>query len=159
MVFACVQVNGTIGILFGEAYERQQEIVREMQPRIQNLPIGSTVLLDGMCRWHGPSPVFETSWDTTGRLKLLTGDATIQGDVVWSDIEVHSDGVILPGFTSDPHLYEFASLYVYRVDTTSIIRLESADKARSYFTKDSPNALHPCAGYPGQGEPVFPNLF
>jgi hypothetical protein len=165
LVFTSVTVNGTIGNFWAEASDQQEAVLAELAPHVQDLPPNSNVLLDGMCRWHGPTPVFETWWDVTGRLKILTGDPTIRGDVIWPNLQLTDAGLKrLRGEGTeeesyyDAWVYEPGSTYVYRVDTNTWLPIETYDQLVAYL-ETSPNRNTPCEGFDGQGQTIFPNVY
>ncbi|MFN8639887.1 MAG: hypothetical protein U0360_10645 [Dehalococcoidia bacterium] len=164
LVFGSVAVDVVVTRMAVEAYEKQVSIVSRVSSHMNGNLDGISILVDGSCQWIGPWPVFETFWDTTGSMRLLTGQRSVRADVVSPILEVHPDGVLMPAIPgmSDRFVdsrYGYEGLYLYRADTDSLTRLSSEEEARSYFQRESPNALSPCYGFLGLGTPIFPNLF
>lgn len=73
------------------AWQREQEVL-EVMSEVQ-VPEGATVLLDGVCPYVGPAPVFESNWDLTGALEILYDDSDIEADVTTTRHSLEPTGV------------------------------------------------------------------
>ena len=51
----------------------QNRILASAKREIASVPTGSTVILDRVCSYHGPSVIFETWWDMGPALSLALG--------------------------------------------------------------------------------------
>lgn len=71
------------------------------------LPADTVLLLDGICRGHGPGIVFETKWDVTGMLQLEYGDTTLLGDVMGPRTEIRPDSMTTLLYDDVTHTYEY----------------------------------------------------
>jgi hypothetical protein len=71
----------TVGLAdqWATAWEREQDILAAMSD--VPIPTGASVLLQGVCPYAGPAPVFESNWDLTGALEILYDDSDIEADV------------------------------------------------------------------------------
>jgi hypothetical protein len=125
--------------------------------RFPTLPAGSTLLLDGLCPFAGPAPVFATGWDTTGMLRLTYGDRTLNGDVVKPNTEATPEGVRTLLFDDVINVYPYGDdLIVLHLGTGESTRLTSRDVARAYLEDASAATRVPCPPYTdGDGAPIF----
>jgi hypothetical protein len=73
------------------AWEREQEVLELMSD--VRVPDGASVLLDGLCPYVGPAPVFESNWDLTGALEILYDDPTIDADVTTTRHSLDAGGI------------------------------------------------------------------
>jgi hypothetical protein len=77
---------------WSKAYSEEEEIVSAVRGNLSLRP-GSTVLLDGFCRYVGPAPVLQNSHDATGALRIAYNDDTLQADVVSPDLKVCDESI------------------------------------------------------------------
>ncbi len=54
-----------------QAYEQERTLLAAIRHDVPPLPSASTVLVDGICPYHGPAVVFESYWDLKGALALV----------------------------------------------------------------------------------------
>jgi hypothetical protein len=141
---------------WAKAYVQQREIVSEVRKNI-NLPPGSTVLLDGFCRYVGPAPVFETWWDTGGALRIAYADDTLKADVVSPNMEINDDTITTKFYVYEGRRYVYGeSLWLYNVRRKITLHLIDNLAARNYFRTINPDQNSGCpAGAEGIGSPIF----
>ena len=90
-------VNNHIASFWTAANEQQHELLDEIQGTFPELSSGTTLIIDGQCRYNGPATVFESNWDLEGALKLLYQDNTIRANIVTSDIDINDDRIRISG--------------------------------------------------------------
>ncbi|HXG99861.1 MAG TPA: hypothetical protein VNI79_05555 [Sphingomicrobium sp.] len=123
-----------VGQYWAEAPERQRQLLRLARADLQRLPANATVILDGVCPYHGPAVVFETSWDVGGALSLALG-RRVTGDTVSPRMSLTSKGLATSMY-KQPALYPFGpSLYAYNPTLRQAVPLGDFAIARRYFAQ------------------------
>lgn len=155
-VAAGALVTGTLATFWTRAWRQQRLVLDDLRERFPTLPRGSTLLLDGVCRYVGPAPVFEANWDLAGALQLFHRDPTIKADVVNPTLEVRDDGI---------HTFEYdvasrypygPDVFVYHFGRREVRTLGDAGAARTYFAEVNPDRNGGCPpGWGGWGEVLF----
>jgi len=140
----------TIERYWAEAPAIQRTILKAARVDLQKLPSGSTVILDGVCPYHGPAVVFDTSWDVAGALTLALG-RPISGDAVSPRMSVTAQG-LRTSMYGDPSFYPYGgNLYIYDPRTHSVVPLSNRAAAVRYFASRQPIA---CTGSVDRGAEV-----
>lgn len=122
---------------WAEAPVLQARLLKAARADLQGLPPNSTVILDGVCPYHGPAVVFETDWDVAGALTLAL-HRPISGDVVSSRMKVTTLGLETSMY-EEPSFYGFGNgLYVYNPLAHQLVRLTDAGVAQRYFRTREP---------------------
>ena len=139
-----------------EANFQQQAILKGLRENLPKVSSGHTVILDGVCTYSGPAPIFEAPWDLEGALALIYRDPTLRADIVTPTLLV-SDTAIetnLYGAVTE-HFFE-QGIVIYNHKLRRVIELPTAEVARQYFEKVSPKKGGDCPLIrPGYGEPVL----
>lgn len=149
-------IINTLSLFWATAAQRQQIVMKDILSSVPALPSGSTLIIDGICRYVGPAPVFETQWDVTGALRLIYQDPSLRGNVASTDLEIRDDGLYskIYGTTLGPYIYQ--NLFIYNHQRKSIYSLTDANSARHYFTHINPYSKNGCRwSKEGLGETVF----
>jgi hypothetical protein len=140
----------TIENYWAEAPALQHRILNAARTDLRDIPANSTVILDGVCPYHGPAIVFE-SWDAGGALTLALGRA-INADLVSPRMGLTPKGLSTSIYKM-PDFYPYSDrLYVYQPFQHRLIRLASDSAAKAYFTSRKPT-LCP-TGYVARGVAV-----
>ena len=122
----------TIENYWAETPALQQRILGAAKTDLRTLPANSTVILDGVCPYHGPAVVFE-SWDAGGALTLALG-RPINADLVSPRMSLTEDGLSTSIYRM-PDFYPYGErLFVYQPYQRRLVRLDSAAAAKAYFT-------------------------
>lgn len=139
------------------AARRQEEVIAAIRQRFPEMRPGTTLLIDGLCPYVGPAPVFATSWDMTGMLQLTYGERDLQGDVLKPNSEVTPAGIRTILFDDVINVYPYGEdLYVQHLGTGDVLTLASEAEARRYFETISTRSRVPCPPYTdGNGAAVF----
>ncbi len=149
-------VTATLATFWTRSWQQQQLVLGEVRKQFPTLAPGSAVLLDGVCRYAGPAPVFEAAWDLAGALQLYYRDATLLADVVNPTLEARDDAIYT--FEYDfPSRYPYGPhLFVYHVGRREVRALPDAVAARNYFAEVNPDRSGGCPpGWGGWGEVLF----
>lgn len=130
----------------------QRAILERARADLAGLPANSTVILDGVCPYHGPGVVFEAWWDTGPALSLALGKA-LQGDVVSPRMRLTASGIETSIYRQlRVHRYG-GRLYAYHPALRLVAPLGSREAAAAYFAQ--PERRFECpAGYVARGVPV-----
>jgi hypothetical protein len=132
---------------WAEAPALQQRVLAAAQVDLRALPAKSTVILDGVCPYHGPAVVFEEAWDWGGALTLALG-RTMRGDTVSPRMSV-TPGGLATSIYKQPSFYHYGPrLYVYDPTRHLLVQLGSGRSALDYFRNRPPSA---CRGYVARG--------
>src|SRR5581483_10403412 len=65
-----------------DAYHTELQVADDIVTHSAPLAPHSTLLLGGICSYHGPGIIYEADWDLAGALRLRTGDVTLSADVL-----------------------------------------------------------------------------
>jgi hypothetical protein len=122
-----------------EAAHRQHDVIGTMAERLPALPAGTTLLLDGLCPYVGPAPVFATNWDVHGMLRLTRGDPSLDGDVIKPGTEVLREGVRTLLFDDVINIYPYGeNLLVLHLPSRTVVVLSDESVAREYLARTRP---------------------
>jgi hypothetical protein len=138
-----------------EAYGRELAIVNDLEQHLPTLPPRTTLMLTGICSYHGPAVVFEADWDLSGALRLHYGDRTLSADILRPGFYRITDSGVATILYEGEDDYEFGSylmMYDYRRKTTHV--LSDRDAALALFqAADRDEKCSP--GGEGVGERLF----
>ncbi len=151
-----VLIINTVATFWVAASVRQAQVMASLRQFAPTLPPGTNVLLDGVCPYVGPAPVFEAWWDTTGALQMLYKDRAMAGDVVTRRVSLREDGVYtrIYGDLRGPYPYE--KLLVFNVQRGRLEPLPGPFAARRYFELNNPTGEGNCRpSVEGVGEALF----
>jgi hypothetical protein len=153
---AGVVIINSLATYWVAAAEQQQLVLEDIRGHFATLPAGTALVLDGVCPYIGPAVVFEGgTWDLSGALLTMYGDATIRGNVVNPRLEITGDGLLMETYGyRQQHPYE--SVLLYNVRQQKTYTFADADGARAYFSAVNPSLTSGCAAaVPGFGVPVL----
>ncbi|HKH47843.1 MAG TPA: hypothetical protein VKM72_24565 [Thermoanaerobaculia bacterium] len=148
----------TLASFWESAYDQERAVVSEIRQRFPALPAQTTLLLDGVCPYHGPAVVFESNWDLAGALRILYRDWSLQADVVTPNLRVTQQGISTSLYHGSlKALYPYNDrLLIYHRNLRTSQSLPDAAAARAYFARFNPDRDSGCPqGREGQGVPVF----
>jgi hypothetical protein len=139
---------------WARAYVQQRGIVTEVRANLY-LPPGSTVLLDGFCRYVGPAPVLQNSHDATGALQIAYNDDALQADVVSPDLEIENGTIRTEAFGIERKYVYGDKLWLYDVKRMIAIQLVNSQVTTDYFERINPDKNSGCPpGREGIGSPI-----
>jgi hypothetical protein len=153
---AFVVLLGTLRILeiekyWTEAPAVQRKVLAAARTDLMDVAPQSSVMLDGVCPYHGPAVVFEAPWDISGALSLAAGKP-IHGDAVSPRMAVRGDG-LATSIYGEPAFYPFGrNLYVYDPGRHRLVQLSDLVAAQRYFSEADHSRRWCPLSYVGQGE-------
>jgi hypothetical protein len=157
LVAACcgcgAYLMATIGMFWDDAFALQETIYARLTQTLPDLTDGSTVLLYGVCPYHGPAPVFTSSWDLSSRLQLTT-HRTILADIITSDSSFGPSGVTQVEYGSAT-TSTYGQLFVYDNSTAAFTQLQTYPEAVEFFSRHPIDNSSPCSFSDGGGEALF----
>src|SRR5262249_15646222 len=132
------------------ASQQQRAVLDSLRHRITHLEPGTTLLLDGVCPYIGPAPVFESSLDLTGALTLLFPNGSLKGDVLKNHTHFSPTGVRTTWYY--PNTYSYAQKFlVYNYANNELYTLLNSSPRR-------PSSLEGCVcrdELQGRGVKIF----
>lgn len=152
----CLTVCG-IAHYWTDSSRRQSAIVSSARTHVTHLNGRSVLLLDGYCRYDGPSPVFETDWDTTGALQLAYHNFSLTGDVLSSSTHFTNTAVDTAEYGDPEAHYPYNKyLLVYNLQDRSLHILDSYPAAMRYVQEEHSTRSSDCPDVrDGYGTPIF----
>ncbi|MBM4196308.1 MAG: hypothetical protein FJ197_04305 [Gammaproteobacteria bacterium] len=149
-------IVNVIGFYWGEAWLRQQAVLASLAKAVPQLRPGSTVLLDGVCPYVGPSVVFDSWWDTAGAVRLQYRDSSLAADVVSPRLRVTEEGIYTANWGERHGPYAYGSLLIYDYRRGTVEALSGPLDASRYFLKWNPGRDSGCRSFEeGKGERLF----
>lgn len=150
-------LTNTVAAFWIDAARQQDELITRIRQQFPELPGGTMLLLDGICPFHGPAPVFATGWDTTGMLQLIYDDPTLRGDIVKPNTELTPAGVRTMLFDDVINVYPYGDdLIAFHAGTGQAFALSNIAAARDYIERVSVPAQPACPPYTdGDGVPIY----
>lgn len=136
---------------------KQAAILASVRRNVTHLTRRSVLMLDGYCRYDGPSPVIETDWDTTGALQLAFDNNSLVGDAISSNARFTDAAIDTMSYGAPEGHYSYSkNLLVYNVRDESLHFLDSYGAAMRYLHEEDSTRIAGCAGeVDGYGTPIF----
>ena len=148
-------VVNAIATFWIRAHQENQIILADIREKYPTIPAGSTLILDGVCAYVGPAPVFEAEWDLKGALQTYYKDPTLRADIVTPRMKVTKSHLETQIYTF-PAKYPYKKLFVYNFDTKTTHPIKDAEAARDYFNTYNPDYSNGCpVAHAGKGVPIF----
>jgi len=147
----------TVTAFWVTSYDRQRDVLAAIRERFPTMPLGSSVMLDGECPWHGPAIVFDTPWDLAGALRIMYGDPDLRADVLHSRVSAGDQGLVVGSYGPADYVYPYGErLFVYHVRRRDAYVVSDAPAAHLYLANIKRTAANDCSpGRHGTGSPVF----
>ena len=147
-VVSFIGMSGTLIIdvvanFWVQSYRRQIEALSDIRSHMPEIPAGTTLILDGVCPYIGPAPVFESEWDLAFALMIYYGHADINANIVSRRLTVGSNGLIFQSMFG-PVVHPFDELYVYHFGRKESYALPDAQTAKNYFENVSTDRADRC---------------
>lgn len=150
-----ILINGTLGVLWAEAAQAQREVLTQLTSNLPELPGATTLLLDGICPFVGPGPVFESSWDLKGALQIHYGNLEINADIIKPNVHIGDTGIRTTLYGTLMEHYPYGQLLVYNAREDKTWLLEDHSEALDYFARFNPATSTGCTFEDGGGVSVF----
>jgi hypothetical protein len=131
-----------------ESRELSLAILEQLDRDLPDLQPGSTVVLAGVCPYHGPAIVFDAPWDLAGALQLRRGDPTLSADVATPRLQPTAVGLESTSYGAVMTTYPYGErLLLYDASAGEVHALPDAATAASLL--GTPQG---CPGAEGIGE-------
>jgi hypothetical protein len=131
-------------------------VLADIRANIKSLPVGSTLILDGICPYIGPGIVFEGEWDLAGALQMIYHDPILRADVVTPKLRVGEDGLTTSMYGNSRHYRHGDNLLLYDLRRKAVNRLADAETTRRYFAACKLDHSRDCPeGREGEGGRSF----
>ena len=160
----------TLGNLWATANQEQRAIMAELRTRFPTPAHGSSIIIDGYCPYIGPAPVFEAFWDTSGMLRELYDDPTLQGDTINYRTEVHPDGLYTRMYLNHEvrtpateaaaakgelrrlelvpfFVHPYGKLWIYNRAANVVVQIPDAAAASAYLARYNPTQDSGCGNF------------
>jgi hypothetical protein len=138
-----------------ESYRLQTEYLSDIRSQIPEIPAGTTLIMDGVCPYNGPAPVFEGPSGLSAALSIFYGQAIMGANIVTRSLKVEPNGLVIPS-GGTLATYPFVQLFVYHFGRKASYALPDAQAAQSYFDNISTDRASRCpADYFGNGVDVL----
>ena len=139
-----------LGRFWAEAPELQNQVLQGAKRDLAQLPAGSTVILDGVCPYHGPAIVFENKGDVSPALSMTLG-RKVRGDTISPRMFATRSGLDSEIYDEWAHYPYGPTLFVYNPLQRLVVPLTDAAAARRYFSRTDRRSMRCPVGYVGQG--------
>lgn len=147
-------VLGTLARFWIEAWGRQQAVLDGLVAVLPAPPPGATILMDGVCPFAGPAPVFAAWWDVGGAIQLRYGRPDLRGDLVTPRMRVTEDGITTTVYGRTIGPYAYAGLLAYDHPGKRVVPLAGPLAATRWFGTVSAPGLAACPRSSGEGSGV-----
>jgi hypothetical protein len=136
-------VISTLGNFWIESFRMQKEILSDIRDHVPAIPAGASLILDGVCPYNGPAPVFNATWDLSGALSLVYGNPGVEANIVTQWMTIEQNGLSVPTY-ADRIIYPFGKLYIYHYGRKTSHALPDAQAAQTYFDNISTDRVDRC---------------
>ena len=126
-----------------ESSRMQQEILLDIRDHVAEIPAGSSFILDGVCPYNGPAPVFGATWDLSGALSIVYGHDAIAANIVTRSMTAGENGLEVPT-EAGLAIYPYSDLYIYHFGRKTSYRIAELEVAQNYFTDVSIDRADRC---------------
>lgn len=148
-----------IATYWASANQKSQNVLAAIHKKFPEVGKKSTIILDGVCPYVGPAPVFEAEWDLKGALQAYYMDPTLKADVITPRLKVGKKGLKTTIYTFTT-TYPYKNLYIYNYKDNSVHQISSEDDARLYFASFNKDLNNNCPNAEaGNGVTIFSELF
>lgn len=148
-------INCTVASFFSSSYQAQLAILDSLYATIPVPKPGSTLILDGVCPYNGPAPVFECYWDIRGALQVHYRNQNIKADVRAAKLIYNEDGLTTTIY-GENKFYPFSkNLIIYNNNTNKYYILHSSKAADLYFSSAAADMSSCPRGQEGYGATIF----
>ena len=140
----CFIVN-SVAALWVEAYSQEVTVIRGVAAASPHGPPGTTILLDGVCPFLGPAPVFESSWDFSSAVAFhYRTPQPLSGHVLSPSAAVRPKGFVITHYGIE-YEYPYATgLVIYNARLGILYHVPDEAAARHYIETVSRDLTSGC---------------
>jgi hypothetical protein len=140
----CFIVN-QLGNYWAEAYQQEIAVIRASAAASPGGPAGKVVLLDGVCLYLGPAPVFESAWDFPNALALhFNVPGTLSGNVVSPGLAITPRAFVLSHYGTEYRYPYGPELVIYNAARGAVYPIPDFQAASHYFETINPDRTNAC---------------
>ena len=132
-------VNLALGVYWRTASQQQHRVLTAIRSQFPVLPSRTVLLLDGVCPFVGPAPIFHSE-DFGSALRLLYNDLSLDGSVINPEFEIHTDHVVAKGWAEQSFPFS-EHLLLIRPGDPEVCRLRDAQAAASCIARVDPSPV------------------
>ncbi|GAB2460715.1 hypothetical protein GCM10011375_11330 [Hymenobacter qilianensis] len=148
--------NYAISTFFSRSYISQLKILDSLQRRGPELTTKNTLILDGICPYVGPAPIFDCEWDLAGALQKIYKNTYIKADVRTNRLSYNEKGLTTITYGKKNFYAYNQYLIIYNNQTEKYFILKNFEDAKAYFTTNLSSDISTCAeGREGYGVNIF----
>ena len=147
-------INCTISHFYIDSYVQELAVLKSIYLDIPNISNNNTIILDGVCPYVGPVPVFDCSWDLSGALALHY-KKTIKADVRTRRLSYNLKGIVTYVYGMKSFYPYNKDLFVYNFKDKKTYFLNDFEKANTYFSLISPQLSECSNALEGEGIRIF----
>jgi hypothetical protein len=147
----------SLALFWEKAYDNGQIILADIHREFPVFPKDTTLILDGVCPYNGPAPVFEAEWDLKGAMQMYYHDASLNADIVTPRLQVKADGIQTQLYGA-PAFYTYKNLIIYNYKSKTVYTIPNQKAAKAYFKEFNPDYTSGCPiANEGSGVAILPN--
>ncbi|HVZ67507.1 MAG TPA: glycosyltransferase [Patescibacteria group bacterium] len=144
----------TIASFWADAGSKSTKVLADIHKEFPTVNNKSTILLDGVCPYVGPAPVFEADWDLKGALETYYLKP-LNADIVTPRLKVKDNSITTTIYTFTTS-YPYKNMYIYNYKTKQIFKINDADDAHAYFNTYNNDLNNGCPNAEaGKGVAIF----
>ncbi|HVT01655.1 MAG TPA: glycosyltransferase family 2 protein [Patescibacteria group bacterium] len=144
----------TIASFWADAGTKSDKILADIHKEFPKVDNQSTILLDGVCPYVGPAPVFEADWDLKGALETYYLKP-MNADIVTPRMKVRDNSISTTIYTFTTS-YPYKNMYIYNYKTKQIYKINNSDEAHQYFNTYNKDLNNGCPNAEaGKGVAIF----
>jgi hypothetical protein len=148
-------VKCTIASFYSNSYSLQRQALDSIFNSFPVFNPENTLILDGLCPYEGPAPVFECYWDISGAMQIHYNNKNIRADIRTDRLKYDTEGVVTDVY-GEKKIYHFSeNLIIYNVKSKRRYVLDTFEVADKYFSQISTGSINCPHSEPGYGVAIF----
>jgi hypothetical protein len=147
-------ITNTLGQFWVSASSKGNAVIYDVKSAFPAFPRNGTIIVDGICPYFGPAPVFEASWDLKGALEIFYKEK-VNADIVTPRLKVTDTAIKTQIYTFET-FYPYENLYIYNYKNKKAYLIPDKDSANAYFAQFNPDRNNGCPpAVAGNGVSIF----
>ncbi|QIL76556.1 hypothetical protein [Hymenobacter sp. HDW8] len=149
-------INCTVSTFFSQSYISQLKILDSLRKSVPKLTAKNTLILDGICPYLGPAPIFDCEWDLAGALQVHYRNMYTQADVRTNRLTYNENGLTTITYGKKNFYSYNRYLIIYNNQNKKYFTLNNFKDAKTYFTTNRAADIITCSeGREGYGTSIF----